>query len=87
MAIEEDFFARYNVVDFDTRKVKSGDNPWRICSDAQIPMWLLKKFNRAVNVYNLKPGDNLWIPKTAAKDAVNEGAIDFTPSVIESDGY
>jgi membrane-bound lytic murein transglycosylase D len=87
MAIEEDFFARYNVVDFDTRKVKSGDNPWRICSDAQIPMWLLKKFNRAVNVYSLKPGDNLWIPKIAAKDAVNEGAVDFTPSVIESDGY
>jgi len=86
MAIEEDFFARYNVVDFDTRKVKSGDNPWRICGDAQIPMWLLKKFNRAVNVYSLKPGDNLWIPKTAAKDAVNEGAIDFTPMIIESEG-
>jgi len=85
MAIEEDFFARYNVVDFDTRKVKSGDNPWRICSDAQIPMWLLKKFNRAVNVYSLKPGDNLWIPKTAAKDAVNEGALDFTPMIMESD--
>ena len=86
MAIEEDFFERYNVVDFDSRKVKSGDNPWRICSEAQIPMWLLKKFNRAVNVYNLKPGDNLWIPKIAAKDAVNEGAIDFTPGAIDSDG-
>jgi len=86
MAIEEDFFARYNVVDFDTRKVKSGDNPWRICSEAQIPMWLLKKFNRAVNVYNLKPGDNLWIPKAAAKDAAHERAIDFTPMILETDG-
>ena len=86
MAIEEDFFARYNVVDFDARKVKSGDNPWRICSEAQIPMWLLKKFNRAVNVYSLKPGDNLWIPKIAAKDAANEEAIDFTPMTLEPEG-
>ncbi|MCL2689499.1 MAG: LysM peptidoglycan-binding domain-containing protein [Chitinispirillia bacterium] len=68
MAIEEDFFARYNIVDFERRRVRSGESLWRICNEAKIPLWLLKKFNRNVNVFALKPGDNLWIPRIAAKD-------------------
>ena len=83
MAIEEDFFARYNVVDFDQRRVKSGESLWRICNDAKIPLWLLKKFNRNVNVFALKPGDNLWIPRIAAKDNHEVPSTPFEPEIGE----
>ncbi|MDR0331413.1 MAG: LysM peptidoglycan-binding domain-containing protein, partial [Chitinispirillales bacterium] len=86
MAIEEDFFARYDVTDFEQRKVKPGDNLWRICSGAQIPMWLLKKYNRGVNFYALQPGNSLWIPKAAAKGgAAAETGDAFAPAVSESE--
>jgi membrane-bound lytic murein transglycosylase D len=84
MAIEEDFFARYTVVDFEPRTVKSGDNLWRICNEARVPMWLLKKFNRGVNFYNLRLGDNLWIPKISPKDITQDASKDFDPAVTES---
>jgi membrane-bound lytic murein transglycosylase D len=72
MAIEEDFFARYDVVDFDQRRVKSGDNLWKLSAEAKVPMWLIKKFNRKVNFNSLHPGHNLWIPRTGAKDSAHE---------------
>jgi membrane-bound lytic murein transglycosylase D len=87
MAIEEDFFARYEVVDFERRTVRPGDSLWKICSDARIPMWLLKKYNRGLRFHNLQPGTNLWIPKTAAKEGTSEPATDFAPAVTESDEY
>ncbi len=69
MAMEEDFFARYVMLDLDKKTIKSGDNLWRICTDAQIPLWLLKKYNRSQNLNNLRPGNQLWIPRVAAKDS------------------
>jgi len=85
MAIEEDFFARYDVTDFDQLTVKSGDNLWRICRAAQIPMWLLRKYNRGPNFYNLQPGNRLWIPKIAPKADTVEGMNLFDDTVTESD--
>jgi hypothetical protein len=85
MAIEEDFFARYNVVDFDQKKIRHNENLWRVCREAQIPMWLLKKYNRHVNFYSPKTGENLWIPRIAAKDISLDASHDFVPAVTESD--
>ena len=84
MAIEEDFFARYNIADFEQRRVKSGESLWRICNEAKIPLWLLKKFNRNVNVFALKPGDNLWIPRIATKDNHEVPSTPFEPEISES---
>ena len=84
MAIEEDFFAQYDVVDFELKKVRVGDNPWRICAAAKIPMWLLNKYNSKV-FYSFMPGNDLWIPKISAKDGAHEPANEFDPAVMESD--
>jgi len=86
MAIEEDFFAHYDVADFERYRVKPGDNLWRICrNNAQIPMWLLRKYNRGGEFYNLQPGMNLWIPRVTAKAGTVEGVNLFDPAVTESD--
>jgi membrane-bound lytic murein transglycosylase D len=85
LAIEEDFFARFNVTDFEQRVVKPGVNLWRICSEAQIPMWLLKKYNRGVNFYALQPGNTIWIPKIGAKDAAASTGNELDPAVSEAE--
>jgi len=85
LAIEEDFFANFNVVDFDQRTVKPGINLWRICREAQIPMWLLKKYNRGVNFYALQPGSTLWIPKIGVKDATASTGNELDPAVSEAE--
>jgi membrane-bound lytic murein transglycosylase D len=85
MAIEEDFFANFIVTDFEQRKVKPGVNIWRICSEVQIPIWLLKKYNRGVNFYALQPGNTLWIPKIGVKDADASTGNEFDPAVSEAE--
>jgi LysM repeat protein len=86
LAIEEDFFAGYYVTDFDQKKIRSGENLRRVCRDAQIPMWLLKKYNKHVDFYSpTKAGDKLWIPRIAAKDSSLDASYDFETTVSESD--
>jgi membrane-bound lytic murein transglycosylase D len=83
MAIEEDFFSQYNIIDFESKKVKSGESLWRICKDAHIPMWLLKKFNRGADVFALRPGTALWIPKVTAKDNHDVPQQPFEPEIMD----
>jgi membrane-bound lytic murein transglycosylase D len=85
LAIEEDFFARFNVVDFEQRTVKPGLNLWRICRDAQIPIWLLKKYNRGINFYAMQPGSPLWIPRVGVKDGVSSTGNELDPAVSEAE--
>jgi membrane-bound lytic murein transglycosylase D len=85
LAIEEDFFANFNVIDFEKRTVKPGINLWKICREAQIPMWLLKKYNRGINFYAMQPGSTLWIPKVGAKDGVNSAGNEVDPAVSEAE--
>ncbi len=85
LAIEEDFFANFNVTDFEKRTVKPGINLWKICREAQIPMWLLKKYNRGINFYAMQPGSTLWIPKVGAKDEVNSAGNEVDPAISEAE--
>jgi membrane-bound lytic murein transglycosylase D len=85
LAIEEDFFARFNVTDFEQRTVKPGINLWRICREAQIPLWLLKKYNRGVNFYAMQPGNTIWIPKISVKDAATSTGNELDPVISEAE--
>ncbi|MFP4162837.1 MAG: transglycosylase SLT domain-containing protein [Chitinispirillaceae bacterium] len=69
MAIEEDFFARFDLTGLEKKKVSAGESLWRICTEAQIPLWLLKKYNFSVDLLSLKPGDLISIPQTKPKDS------------------
>lgn len=69
MAQEEDFYNLYSVVDTKSRKIEYGDTLWSICNrDEEIPLWLLKKFNRDTNLENLKVGMELTIPVVSSKN-------------------
>jgi membrane-bound lytic murein transglycosylase D len=75
MAQEEDFYSQYQVVDKKYRKVKYGDTIWSICSrDEEIPLWLLKKYNRDIDLEALKVNMQLTIPVLAPKDPKNNGS-------------
>jgi membrane-bound lytic murein transglycosylase D len=69
MAQEEDFYSSYRVVDSKERTVEYGDTLWSICNrDEEIPIWLLKKYNRNINLDTLKVNMLLTIPVIAASD-------------------
>ena len=69
MMLEEDFFSRYEVTGTRQRSVRAGETVWAICTKEQIPVWLLKKYNRSINLSLLKKGVRLIIPETSAKSA------------------
>jgi hypothetical protein len=64
MAIEEDFYAQYMVADVKSHIVKRGETIWDFCNegDATIPLWLLNKYNKQVDLGKLTPGMTVWIP-------------------------
>jgi membrane-bound lytic murein transglycosylase D len=69
MALEEDFYNQYQVVDTKYRIVKYGDTLWSICNrDEEIPIWLLMKYNPDINLQALKTKTRLTIPVIAARN-------------------
>lgn len=69
MALEEDFYNQYQVVDTKYRVVKYGDTLWSICiRDEEIPIWLLMKYNPDLNLQALKTKSRLTIPVIASKN-------------------
>jgi membrane-bound lytic murein transglycosylase D len=68
MAIEEDFYGRYKVADVKRRTLRRGEALWDICNGPdQIPLWLLKKYNKQLDIGKLLPGVALWIPNVEEK--------------------
>jgi membrane-bound lytic murein transglycosylase D len=73
MALEEDFYSQYQVIDTKTRNVKNGDTLWSICiRDEEIPIWLFKKYNRHIDIENLKINMKLTIPVLSSKNGSND---------------
>jgi membrane-bound lytic murein transglycosylase D len=69
MALEEDFYNQYQVVDTKYRVIKYGDTLWSICNrDEEIPIWLLMKYNPDINLQALKTKTRLTIPVIAPKN-------------------
>jgi len=73
MALEEDFYNQYQVVDTKYRVVKYGDTLWSICiRDEEIPIWLLMKYNPDINLQALKTKTRLIVPVIAPKNNENK---------------
>lgn len=69
MALEEDFYNQYQVVEAKYRDVKYGDTLWSICNrDEEIPIWLLMKYNPDTILQPLKTKTRLTIPVIAPKN-------------------
>lgn len=69
MAIEEDFYSQFTVTDAVSHKLKRGEALWDICNntDNPIPLWLLRKYNRHIDLNRLQAGVELWIPQIREK--------------------
>lgn len=75
MAIEEDFYARFEVVSSAPHTIRSGETIWGLCKREQLPMWLVKKHNPDKELFALKQGTVLSIPKIAARTAHTPPAL------------
>ncbi len=69
MSLEEDFYTQYKVVEVQAHEIKRGENVWDLCNDpsGQIPLWLLIKYNRNIQVSRLMAGQRVWIPSVSEK--------------------
>jgi membrane-bound lytic murein transglycosylase D len=67
LAIEEDFYGRYKVIDVKQKTVRRGENLWDLCNGADIPLWLFKKYNMHLDLDKLMPGASVWIPVVEEK--------------------
>jgi membrane-bound lytic murein transglycosylase D len=63
MAIEEDFYTRYKIVDVKRHRIRRGETLWDICNeDGIMPLWLFKKYNKHIALDHLNVGTTVWIP-------------------------
>lgn len=88
MAIEEDFYSRYQVVDQFSYTLKRGDSFWKISSRNKIPLWLLKKVNKEIDFSSPKRGIKIKIPVVVAKDSHEPPFLEDAPAgepVIQSE--
>jgi len=61
--ILEDFFDSFFVASTRDYAIKSGDTIWKICiNELELPLWLLKKYNPAMDFNTLQPGQVLVYP-------------------------
>ncbi len=60
---EKDFFSSYKITGFQKYKVALGDTLWDICQNKfDLPLWLLKKYNRDLQFNSLASDQHLHIP-------------------------
>lgn len=71
MAIEEDFYSQYKVLDSKSKIIKKGETLWDICNGGDqenaVPQWLFKKYNKHLDLNRLSPGTTVWIPMISGK--------------------
>ncbi|MCK5437899.1 MAG: LysM peptidoglycan-binding domain-containing protein, partial [Desulfobulbaceae bacterium] len=61
--VEEDFFVAYRVHGVRTYEIRKGDNIWTLCrAEFDMPFWLVKKYNPALNFNGLIPDQKIQIP-------------------------
>ncbi|MEW6443652.1 MAG: LysM peptidoglycan-binding domain-containing protein [bacterium] len=64
--IEEDFFNNHKVMSTFPHELKKGESIWRICSQYNLPHWLILRYNTQLDSGRAKPGDVIQIPDVAS---------------------
>jgi membrane-bound lytic murein transglycosylase D len=61
--IQEDFLRAYQIDAVQVYEVQNGDNVWTLCHETfKLPLWLVKKYNPDVDLYDLRRTQKLVIP-------------------------
>jgi membrane-bound lytic murein transglycosylase D len=69
--IEDEFFEHFKIASVSIHQLKSGETVWQICNEIySIPLWLLLKYNPALNISQLKVSDEIIIPIIESRSAV-----------------
>ncbi len=80
MALEQDFYAQFKVAGQKSRSIRRGETPWDICTEeGGIPLWVLNKYNRDLDLGNLMPGQEITIPMVEEKTE-----DDYAMELVES---
>ena len=68
MALEEDFFNNYKITELKVKIIQRGETLWDISNeDGVIPLWLLKKYNKHIDLGQLFPNMKIWLPVAEEK--------------------
>lgn len=68
MALEEDFYSQYKITELKVKIIQRGETLWDICNeDGVIPLWLLKKYNKLIDIGQLFPNMKIWLPVVEEK--------------------
>ncbi len=69
MAMEEDFYSSFKVSELKRKEIKRGETLWQISNNSEgtIPLWLLKKHNKHLDLSKLYSGMVLWLPIIAER--------------------
>ena len=68
MALEEDFYSQYKITELKVKIIQRGETLWDICNeDGIIPLWLLKKYNKHIDIGLLFPNMKIWLPVVEEK--------------------
>jgi membrane-bound lytic murein transglycosylase D len=61
--LQRDFFAAYRVEALQQYRVEPGDSYWTLCRKKfDLPLWLLRHYNKDVNLAALQADQSLTIP-------------------------
>jgi membrane-bound lytic murein transglycosylase D len=74
--LQKEFFAAHRVEELQQYRVKPGDSYWTLCRDKfDLPLWLLRHYNKDINLLALRANQPLIIP--AIQRIPSESSIDF----------
>ena len=77
LALEEDFYANFKIVDVEIYKVKRGDSLLLLSEKKQIPLWLMKKYI-PLHQQSIRQGQTLTLPKITPIDITKVTPLDET---------
>ena len=60
--LESEFLEHYRITGQEDHRVRRGDSPWTIARRAEIPLWLLRRFNPDLLVSPPRPGAIVRLP-------------------------
>lgn len=68
LGLEEDFYSQYRVVELKVHEIQRGETIWEVCAEeGEIPLWLVKKHNKHLDLARLDAGMKIWIPVVAER--------------------
>jgi membrane-bound lytic murein transglycosylase D len=74
--LQRAFFASYRVEELQQYRVKPGDSYWTLCREKfDLPLWLLRHYNKGINLLALQAHQSLIIP--AIQSIPQEPLVDF----------